>query len=83
MLTRRSGGASRALFDPVIQSLRDLAAPGILLSGSPEEGPLIGNIRPALAVPGRGQLYSRGARATGRPTGLGAGVVLTPPLPPT
>ncbi|MHA3704965.1 type VII secretion protein EccCa [Jatrophihabitans sp. YIM 134969] len=59
VLTRRSGGASRALFDPVIQALRDLAAPGILLSGSPDEGQLIGNVKPSLAVPGRGQLISR------------------------
>ena len=59
VLTRRSGGASRALFDPVIQALRDLAAPGIMLSGSPDEGQLIGNVKPSLAVPGRGQLVSR------------------------
>ncbi len=58
-LTRRSGGAGRSLYESVIQSLRELAAPGILLSGSPEEGPLIGNLRPTPAAPGRGRLNTR------------------------
>ncbi|MGZ4750190.1 MAG: type VII secretion protein EccCa [Oryzihumus sp.] len=59
VVTRRSGGAARALYEPVLQSMRDLAAPGILLSGSPDEGPLIGSIKPTPSVPGRGRLVSR------------------------
>jgi ESX secretion system protein EccC len=58
-VARRSGGASRALYEPVLQSMRDLAAPGVLLSGSPEEGPLLGTVRPAPAPPGRGRLVTR------------------------
>jgi S-DNA-T family DNA segregation ATPase FtsK/SpoIIIE len=58
-LARRSGGASRALYEPVIQSLRDLAMPGLMLSGSPDEGPLLGNLKPTPAPPGRGRLVSR------------------------
>ncbi len=58
-LARRSGGAARALYEPVIQSLRDLAMPGLLLSGSPDEGPLIGTAKPRKAVPGRAQLVTR------------------------
>ena len=58
-LARRSGGASRALYEPVIQSLRDLAAPGLLLSGSPDEGPLLGKLSLVPAPPGRGRLVSR------------------------
>jgi S-DNA-T family DNA segregation ATPase FtsK/SpoIIIE len=58
-VARRCGGASRALYEPVIQSLRDLATPGLLLSGNPDEGPLIGNLRPAAAPPGRGRLVTR------------------------
>ena len=58
-VARRSGGASRALYEPVIQSLRDLAMPGLMLSGNPEEGPLLGNLRPALSGPGRGRLITR------------------------
>lgn len=59
VLTRRSGGASRALYEPVIQSLRDLAMPGLLLSGSPDEGPLFGRVKPQQGVAGRGQLITR------------------------
>jgi len=58
-LARRSGGAARALYEPVIQSLRDLAMPGFLLSGSPDEGPLIGTAKPRRSVPGRAQLVTR------------------------
>jgi S-DNA-T family DNA segregation ATPase FtsK/SpoIIIE len=59
VVARRSGGASRALYEPVIQSLRDLAMPGLVLSGSPDEGALIGNARPSPAPAGRGRLVTR------------------------
>ena len=59
VVARRSGGAARALYEPVIQSLRDLAMPGLLLSGSADEGPLIGTTKPRPAVAGRGQLVTR------------------------
>jgi S-DNA-T family DNA segregation ATPase FtsK/SpoIIIE len=58
-VARRAGGASRALYEPVIQTLRDLAMPGLMLSGSPDEGPLLGNLRAAPAPPGRGRLVTR------------------------
>ena len=58
-VARRSGGASRAMYEPVIQSLRDLAMPGLMLSGSPDEGPLLGNVRPVPMPPGRGRLITR------------------------
>lgn len=59
VVARRSGGASRALYEPVIQSLRDLAMPGLMLSGNPDEGPLLGNLRPVPLLPGRGRLITR------------------------
>ena len=59
VVARRSGGASRALYEPVIQSLRDLAVPGLVLSGSLDEGALIGNVRPAPSPAGRGRLVTR------------------------
>jgi len=43
----------------VIQGLRDLAMPGLLLSGSPDEGPLIGTVKPQKAPAGRGRLVTR------------------------
>ena len=39
--------------------LRDLAEPGLLLSGSPDEGPLLGNLRPTPQPAGRGRLLTR------------------------
>jgi S-DNA-T family DNA segregation ATPase FtsK/SpoIIIE len=59
VLTHRSGGASRAQFEPVVQRLRDLNTPGILLSGDRLEGPLIGPQAPALQPAGRGFLVRR------------------------
>jgi len=59
VLTRRSGGASRALYEPVIQRLRELSSPGILMSGDRDEGPLLGNVRPSAMPPGRGWLVTR------------------------
>lgn len=60
IVARRSGGASRASYESVLQTMRDLAMPGLLLSGSPEEGPLLGKLKPQLAVPGRGRMLTRG-----------------------
>ncbi|MGH8867347.1 MAG: type VII secretion protein EccCa [Actinomycetes bacterium] len=59
LVARRSGGASRALYEPVIQSLRDLSMPGVLLPGDPSEGQLIGSLRPKPGPPGRAQLLTR------------------------
>ena len=61
VVARRSGGASRALYEPLLQVLRDLAVPGLLLSGSTDEGPLLGTERPRPAPPGRGRLVTRRA----------------------
>ncbi|MBM6399046.1 type VII secretion protein EccCa [Phycicoccus sonneratiae] len=59
VLTRRTGGASRALFEPVLQSVRDLGSPGILLSGSADEGMLIGRVKASVQPPGRARIVSR------------------------
>lgn len=59
ILTRRTGGASRAAYDPIIQRFTDLGATGILLGGNPEEGALIGRVKPVPSVPGRAQIVSR------------------------
>ncbi|ASW58055.1 type VII secretion protein EccCa [Plantactinospora sp. KBS50] len=59
VLTRRTGGAARALYDPIIQRLRELSSPGLVLSGDPDEGPLLGAVRPAALPSGRGRLVTR------------------------
>ncbi len=58
-VARRTGGTARAWHDPVLSALRDLSAPGLLLSGNPEEGPLVGGVRARAAPPGRGRLVTR------------------------
>jgi DNA segregation ATPase FtsK/SpoIIIE, S-DNA-T family len=66
VVTRRIGGANRALFDPVIGRIRELASPGIMMSGPREEGALFGTLKPQFLPPGRAWLFTRrhGARLT-------------------
>ncbi|MGA8112383.1 MAG: type VII secretion protein EccCa [Actinocatenispora sp.] len=59
VVTRRAGGAGRAMYDPLLSQLRELASPGLMMSGPREEGPLLGDLRPQLLPPGRGFLVSR------------------------
>lgn len=61
IVTRRTGGASRAIYEPVIARLRELSTPGLLMSGNKDEGPLLGNLKPAALPPGRGTLVGRKA----------------------
>ena len=60
IVARRSGGAARAMFDPVLTRLREMGCSGFLMSSSPEEGVLLGATRPTLLPPGRGVLSVRG-----------------------
>ncbi|GAB2948761.1 type VII secretion protein EccC [Micromonospora polyrhachis] len=64
VVVRRSGGASRAMYDPVLGRLRDLNAPGLVMSGDRNEGPLLGGVRPSALPPGRAWMVTRkeGAR---------------------
>jgi S-DNA-T family DNA segregation ATPase FtsK/SpoIIIE len=59
ILTRTIGGAGRAMFEPVIQRLRETGSPALIMSGSKDEGPLFGNVRPEPLPPGRGRLITR------------------------
>ncbi|MCP2170157.1 DNA segregation ATPase FtsK/SpoIIIE, S-DNA-T family [Goodfellowiella coeruleoviolacea] len=59
VVTRGSGGAARALFDPVLQRMRELGSPGLVMSGDRDEGPLLGDVRPGPQPPGRGVLVRR------------------------
>lgn len=59
VLTRRSGGLGRALFDPVIGRLKDLSCDMLLMSGDRDEGYITGRTRLQRLVPGRGELVSR------------------------
>ncbi|KAA2264697.1 type VII secretion protein EccCa [Solihabitans fulvus] len=59
IVVRRSGGASRALYDPIIGKLKEISSPGIAMSGSKDEGVLLGNVKMSPQPPGRGTLISR------------------------
>lgn len=59
ILARSMGGAGRAMFEPVIQRLRETGAPALIMSGSKDEGGLFGNVRPEPLPPGRGRLVTR------------------------
>ena len=59
-VARRSGGASRALYEPVIQSLRDLAMPGPdARRATPTRARCSATCARAPAPPGRGRLVTR------------------------
>jgi len=58
IVTRRSGGAGRAMGDPVIGRLRDLSCNGLVMSGSKDEGALFG-YKATEMPPGRGLFVSR------------------------
>ena len=57
-VARRAGGASRALLDPVLSSMRELNFPAVLLSAPRDEIQLLG-LRPGPQPPGRGTLVHR------------------------
>jgi ESX secretion system protein EccC len=59
VVARRSGGAARALFEPLLAGLRDFGCLGLMMSGRPDEGVLLGSGRPARLPPGRGVLVTR------------------------
>jgi S-DNA-T family DNA segregation ATPase FtsK/SpoIIIE len=59
VVARRTGGASRALFEPVLARLRELATPGLLMSGDRDEAALLGSVRPQTLPPGRALLVNR------------------------
>ncbi|EMD22613.1 type VII secretion protein EccC [Amycolatopsis azurea] len=59
IVVRRSGGASRAMFDPILGKLREIAAPGMVMNGSRDEGNLVANVKPSQMPPGRGNLVTR------------------------
>jgi S-DNA-T family DNA segregation ATPase FtsK/SpoIIIE len=61
VVARRSAGAARAMFEPLLAGLRDASCMALLMSGSPDEGPLIGSVRQSPMPPGRGTLITRRA----------------------
>lgn len=64
VLTRRVLGTSRGAFEAVFQRIKETGSPGLIMSGDPQEGALLGNQRAGALPPGRGYLVRRGQRVT-------------------
>jgi DNA segregation ATPase FtsK/SpoIIIE, S-DNA-T family len=73
VLARSAGGAGRSMFEPVVQRLREMGTPTLLMSASPDEGQLFG-VKPQPLPPGRGSLIARRSAARLVQTALAGGV---------
>lgn len=60
ILTRPVAGATRALYGPFLQSVRDTGGAMLLLSGDRAEGQLLPRLFPERMPPGRGRFTRRG-----------------------
>jgi S-DNA-T family DNA segregation ATPase FtsK/SpoIIIE len=59
VVARRVGGSARSQFEPFLQRLRELGSQGMVMSGDPQEGPLIGDRKAEPLPAGRGYLVRR------------------------
>jgi S-DNA-T family DNA segregation ATPase FtsK/SpoIIIE len=60
VLARRVAGASRGLYEPFVQAVRECGTTGIVMSGDRGEGKLLGDVYARPLPPGRAQLIRRG-----------------------
>jgi S-DNA-T family DNA segregation ATPase FtsK/SpoIIIE len=58
VVARRSGGAARGLFEPLLTGLREIGCMGLMMSSRPDDGTLLGSGRPVRLPAGRGVLVS-------------------------
>ncbi|WP_328902701.1 type VII secretion protein EccCa [Streptomyces sp. NBC_00441] len=59
VLARNCAGASRAMYEPFLQRIKELGAQGVVLSGDPAEGDLVGSVRARPMPPGRACMATR------------------------
>ncbi len=59
LIARRSGGAARGMYEPLLGGLRDAGCMTLLMSGNPDEGLTIEQVRASPMPPGRGTLITR------------------------
>ncbi len=59
IIARHGAGASRAAYEPFTQRMMELGAQGVLLSGDPQEGAVLGGARMRPMPAGRGVFVSR------------------------
>lgn len=62
VVARRSGGAGRAMFEPVPQRMREVGATGLLFSGDRQEGQVFPGAPMSVLPPGRANLVRRGRK---------------------
>jgi DNA segregation ATPase FtsK/SpoIIIE, S-DNA-T family len=62
VLARRVGGMARGGFEPLLGRLRELRQPGLIMSGDPSEGALVGTCRATPQPAGRGLFVRRKQR---------------------
>jgi S-DNA-T family DNA segregation ATPase FtsK/SpoIIIE len=60
VLTRRVAGASRGLYEPLLQGLRESGASALVMAGDRSEGQLFPGVYASQQPPGRGVLVRRG-----------------------
>ncbi len=60
VLARRVAGASRGLYEPFVQTMREIGATGLVMAGERGEGKLLGDVYARPLPPGRGQWIRRG-----------------------
>ncbi|MEV6110007.1 type VII secretion protein EccCa [Streptomyces sp. NPDC051940] len=59
IIARSASGVSRQMFEQVMTRMKELGAQGVVLSGDPMEGEVLGNVRARPMPPGRGYFVSR------------------------
>ncbi|WP_296139524.1 type VII secretion protein EccCa [uncultured Tessaracoccus sp.] len=60
LVARSAGGAGRAVFgDPIISKMRESISPGLVMTGTKDEGALFGDVKASPLPPGRGTLVTR------------------------
>jgi S-DNA-T family DNA segregation ATPase FtsK/SpoIIIE len=59
VVARRVAGVARASFEPFLQRLRELGGPAALMSGDPQEGPVLAEHKAVPLPPGRARLIRR------------------------
>ena len=59
VVARSSGGAARAFYEPLLQRLKEMGSPTLVLSGSRDEGVAVADVKFQPRPPGRGNLVSR------------------------
>ncbi|BBC36185.1 Cell division protein FtsK [Streptomyces graminofaciens] len=60
VITRRVAGASRAMYEPLLQTLRETGTAALLMTGERGEGQLFPGLYASAQPPGRGTLVRRG-----------------------